>query len=112
LTPFNYYSALRQIAEYEKRRPKRYRNTGWKFYDSFYRGAKYGTVLPETGSVYYTTQAWKVLEKCWLGYKIAKGQHDEEKMRYYAQGIRKAQKELGLHVESFPNLGQSFKLDF
>jgi len=26
-------------------------------------------------------------------------------MRYYAEGIRKAQKELGLHVESFPNLG-------
>ena len=25
-------------------------------------------------------------------------------MRYYAEGIRKAQKELGLHVESFANL--------
>ena len=26
-------------------------------------------------------------------------------MRYYAEGIRKAQKELRLDVESFPNLG-------
>ncbi len=26
-------------------------------------------------------------------------------MKYYAKGIRKAQKELGLRVDSFPNLG-------
>jgi len=39
-----------------------------------------------------------------LGYKIAKAQDDERKMRDYAEGIRKAQKELGLHVESFANL--------
>ena len=54
--------------------------------------------------MYYTTQAWKVLEKCWFGYKIAKAQDNERKMRDYAEGIRKAQKELGLHVESFANL--------
>jgi hypothetical protein len=106
MAPFDYYSAERQIAEYEKRRPKKYRNSGWKYCGiGDYRGAKHGRPLPETGYVYYTTQAWKVLEKCWLGYKIAKAQDDEDKMRYYAEGIRRAQKELGLHVESFPNLG-------
>jgi hypothetical protein len=49
--------------------------------------------------MYYTTQAWAVLHKCWKGYKIAKAQNDEKKMRYYAEGIRKGQKELGLEVD-------------
>jgi hypothetical protein len=26
-------------------------------------------------------------------------------MKYYSEGIRKAQKELGLKIDSFPNLG-------
>jgi hypothetical protein len=105
MAAFDYYSATRQIAEYEKRRPKKYRNCGWRYYDSFYRGARYGRPLPETGNLFYTTQAWAVLSKCWKGYKIANGQNDVEKMRYYAEGIRKAQQELGLGVDSFPNLG-------
>jgi hypothetical protein len=104
MAPFDYYSAARQIAEYEKRRPKKYRNSGWRYYDSFYRGARYGRPLPETGNMYYTTQAWRVLQKCWKGYKIAKGQDDVGKMKYYAEGIRKAQKELGLKIECFPQL--------
>jgi hypothetical protein len=51
------------------------------------------------------TQVWRILQKCLLGYKIAKAQDDEKKMRYYAEGIRKAQLELGLGVDSFPTLG-------
>jgi hypothetical protein len=105
MAPFDYYAACRQIAEYEKRRPKKYRNSGWRYYDSFYRGAQYGKPLQETGNMYYTTQAWAVLHKCWKGYKIANGQDDLKMMNYYAQGIRKAQNELGLKIESFPNLG-------
>jgi hypothetical protein len=105
MAPFDYYSAVRQIAEYERRRPKKYRNSGLKYYDSFYRGARYGRPLPETGNMYYTTQAWVVLHKCWKGYKIAKDQDDLKKMKYYAERIRKAQNELGLEVESFPQLG-------
>jgi hypothetical protein len=38
-------------------------------------------------------------------YKIAKNQEDKKEMRYYAAGIQKAQKELGLKMDSFPNLG-------
>ena len=71
----------------------------------YYRGARYGRPLPETGNMFYTTQAWAVLSKCWKGYKIAKGQDDLKKMKYYAQGIRKAQRELGLEVDNFPDLG-------
>jgi hypothetical protein len=48
---------------------------------------------------------WRVLQKCWLGFKITKGQDDVKKMKYYSEGIRKAQEELGLEVDSFPNLG-------
>jgi hypothetical protein len=106
VAPFDYYSATRQIAEYEKRRPKKYRNSGWRYCGiGYYRGSKYGRLLPETGNLFYTTQAWAVLQKCWKGYKIAKGQDDLKKMKYYAEGIRKAQKEIGLGVDSFPNLG-------
>jgi hypothetical protein len=106
MAPFDYYSAGRQIAEFEKRKPKRYRNCGWKYCAiGYYRGVRYGRILPETGHMFYTTQAWRVLQKCLLGYKIAKAQDDEKKMRYYAEGIRKAQLELGLGVDSFPTLG-------
>jgi hypothetical protein len=105
MAPFDYCSTARQIAEYEKRRPKKYRNCGWRYYYSFYRGARYGRPLPETGNLFYTTQAWAVLQKCWKGYKIAKAQDDVKKMKYYAEGIRKTQKELGLKIENFPKLG-------
>lgn len=47
------------------------------------------------------TQAWVVLQKSWKGFKIAKGQDDVKRMKYCADGIRKAQKELGLKVDSF-----------
>jgi hypothetical protein len=103
---FDYYSAARQIAEYEKRRPKKYRNSGWRYCGvGYYRGAQYGRLLQETGYMYYTTQTWRVLQKCWLGFKIAKSQGDVKKMKYYAKGLRKAQKELGLQVDNFQNLG-------
>jgi hypothetical protein len=45
------------------------------------------------------------LRKCWLGYKIAKNDGDEEKMIHYAEGIQKFQCELGLAVEDFSHLG-------
>jgi hypothetical protein len=97
-------SVARQIAEYEKE-PKKYRNSGWKYCGiGYYRVTRYGRILLKTGYLFYTTQSWGILHKCWKGYKIAKGQDDLKKMKDYAQGIRKAQKELGLEVDSFPNL--------
>jgi hypothetical protein len=56
-------------------------------------------------SEYYDKQGWGCLRKCWLGYKIAKSEGDEEKMIYYAKGIQRLQCELGLAVEEFPQLG-------
>jgi hypothetical protein len=104
-----YRSAARQIAEYAKKsakkRGKKYRSSGWKYYLGDYRGSQYGKPLAETGYVYYNTQAWSNLKKCWLGFAIARDKGNEEKMLYYAKGIMKFQKQLGLEVRVFPDLG-------
>lgn len=50
-------------------------------------------------------QSWGALRKAWKGYRIAKVQGDNGKMREYATKIRKIQGELRISVASFPNLG-------
>ncbi len=82
-----YISAAREVAEYCKRsarrRGKKYNASGWKFYESGYRGSRYGKVLADTDYTYYDTQAWSNLKKSWKGFVIAKSSGDEEKMQYY-----------------------------
>ena len=56
-------------------------------------------------NVFTTGQSWGALRKAWKGYRIAKVQGDNSKMREYATKIRKIQGELGISVASFPNLG-------
>ncbi len=51
------------------------------------------------------SQGWGALDKCWTGYKIAKSDFDAKKMKYYAKGIRKFQRELEISVLDFPQLG-------
>ncbi|MEM1994637.1 MAG: hypothetical protein QXW32_04085 [Nitrososphaerales archaeon] len=50
-------------------------------------------------------QTWGALKKAWKAYKIAKVQNDKEKMKEYAKRIQTLQKELGLTVAKFPDLG-------
>lgn len=50
-------------------------------------------------------QSWGALRKLWRGYKVAKVQNDEAKMKEYAEKIRKVQGELGIAVATFPHLG-------
>jgi hypothetical protein len=50
-------------------------------------------------------QTWGALKKCWKAYKIAKVQNDRAKMIEYAKRIQTLQKELGLEVAKFPDLG-------
>lgn len=50
-------------------------------------------------------QSWGALRKAWKGYRIAKVQGDNARMREYATKIRKIQGELGISVASFPNIG-------
>ena len=58
-------------------------------------------------STFTTGQSWGALRKAWKGYRIAKVQGDNGKMREYATKIRKIQGELGISVASFPNIGIS-----
>src|SRR5213596_2566149 len=51
-----------------------------------------------------TGQSWGALRKAWKGYRIAKVQSEDAKMREYARKIRKFQTELGVSVASFPQL--------
>jgi hypothetical protein len=56
-------------------------------------------------SFYYESQTWGALHKAWKGYVIAKNKDEFERIEYYAEVIQKLQKELGLGVSSFPDLG-------
>ena len=55
-------------------------------------------------STFTTGQSWGALRKAWKGYRIAKVQADDAKMREYAAKIRKIQTELKVSVASFPHL--------
>ncbi|MER3601414.1 MAG: hypothetical protein C4339_01705 [Nitrososphaerota archaeon] len=54
---------------------------------------------------YTKGQTWGALKKAWKAYKIAKSQNDKQRMKLYAERIRALQKELGLQLSSFPDLG-------
>jgi hypothetical protein len=56
-------------------------------------------------SFYFENRTWGALHKAWKGYVIAKNKDEFERMKYYAFVIQKLQKELGLNVASFPDLG-------
>ena len=56
-------------------------------------------------SGFYDTETWGGLKKCWKGYRIAKVDGDTKKLVYYAEGIRKFERELSITVTEFPQLG-------
>ena len=56
-------------------------------------------------SFYFENQTWGALHKAWKGYVIAKNKDEFDRMEYYASVIQKLQKELGLRISSFPDLG-------
>ena len=56
-------------------------------------------------SCYFESQTWGALHKAWKGYVIAKNKYEFDRMEYYASIIQKLQRELGLCVSSFPDLG-------
>lgn len=58
-----------------------------------------------SGEKFTKGQTWGALKKAWKAYKIAKVQNDKEKMMEYAKRIQTLQKELGLTVAKFPDLG-------
>lgn len=52
----------------------------------------------------YSNQARGCLKKCWIGFRIAKAHEDRQNMVYYASGIQKFARQLGLEIPSFPDL--------
>ncbi|MBV9176279.1 MAG: hypothetical protein JO297_04520 [Nitrososphaeraceae archaeon] len=62
------------------------------------------TQIQQPENSFTTGQSWGALRKAWKGYRIAKVQSDDVKMREYATKIRKIQTELRVNVTSFPQL--------
>jgi hypothetical protein len=84
---------------HQRKRPERYKS-GFGNYHQYNNGQ----VL---SSGYTIRSTYRGLKKAWIGYKIAKGEDDYHKMLYYAEGIKKFQRELNLPVSSFPDLNMT-----
>jgi hypothetical protein len=54
---------------------------------------------------YEKGQIWGALRKAWKGYRIAKVQGDNARMKEYATRIQTLQGQLGVPQASFPNIG-------
>jgi hypothetical protein len=61
-------------------------------------------IIEHTNNNFTAGQSWGALRKAWKGYRIAKVQSDDAKMREYATKIRKIQTELRISISSFPQL--------
>jgi hypothetical protein len=59
----------------------------------------------ETMTDYQKGQIWGALRKAWKGYRIAKVQGDNVRMKEYATRIKTLQGQLGVPQASFPNIG-------
>ena len=60
---------------------------------------------PRLMSQYTKGQTWGALKKAWRGYKVGKVQKNVADMKKYAERIRTLQKELGVEMAKFPELG-------
>jgi hypothetical protein len=65
------------------------------------KGQKYYDIFP---SLYYTNQTYGALNKCWLGFTIAKVKNEYDKIKIYVRRIQKLEKHLGRAVTDFSNL--------
>jgi hypothetical protein len=53
---------------------------------------------------YIERRTYRSLKRAWIGFKIAKKEGNQEKMKYYAEGVQKFQRQLGLAVSSFSGI--------
>ena len=56
-------------------------------------------------SGYYENQTYGALQKCWVGFVIAKEKGEYDKLEIYAKRIRKLERELGRAITDFSNWG-------
>ena len=53
---------------------------------------------------YVEKRIYRSMKRAWIGFKIAKQEDNHEKMKYYAEGIQKFQRQLRLPVSSFSDI--------
>jgi hypothetical protein len=53
---------------------------------------------------YVERRIYRSLKRAWTGFKIAKKDGDHDKMRYYAEGIQKFERQLHLPVSNFSDV--------
>ena len=57
------------------------------------------------GTLYYENQTSGALNKCWLGFVIAKEKGEWDKLEMYARRIQKLERQLGREITDFSNWG-------
>ena len=55
-------------------------------------------------SEYVERRTYRSLKKAWIGFKIAKQKGNYDKMKYYAEGIQKFERQLRLPVSNFSDI--------
>jgi hypothetical protein len=60
---------------------------------------------------YVERRTYRSLKRAWIGLKIAKQEGNRDKMKYYAEGIQKFQREIGLTVSIFLDILKENGLD-
>jgi hypothetical protein len=54
---------------------------------------------------------YRGLKRAWIGFKIAKKEGNQDKMKYYAEGVQKFEKQLHLPVSAFSDILRENELD-
>lgn len=60
---------------------------------------------------YVESRTYRSLKRAWIGFKIAKKDGDQDKMKYYAEGIQKFERQLRLPVSNFSDILKENDLD-
>jgi hypothetical protein len=91
---------------------KRYRTSNNKVWRNYYkkmsgayykRGLKYGEHILPSG--FFEGQMRGALDKCWLGFIIAKEKMEWDKIILYAKRIQNIEKDLGIEITDFSDWG-------
>jgi hypothetical protein len=53
---------------------------------------------------YAERRTYRSLKRAWIGFKIAKEEDNHDKMKYYAEGIQKFERQLRLPVSDFSDI--------
>jgi hypothetical protein len=53
---------------------------------------------------YVESRTYRSLKRAWIGFKIAKKDGDHDKMKYYAEGIQKFERQSHLPVSNFSDV--------